>query len=156
MSKRVYLSLLLAASVSGIGMVARAGDEAGEQKKPWYDADYDKNGDGVLSQDEKETARKEWQKQRNEWAMKNFDKDGDGQLSPEEKDQVRQARKAYREESLKTYDKDGDGKLSAEEKEAAKKDWKARKAEGQQSESGEPESGGDAGDANATPQATAP
>jgi EF hand len=75
---------------------------------------FDKDGDGTLSQAEKDAMR-EAMKELHKDKFKEFDKDGDGKLSEEEREAMKEARKA---EWLKKYDTDGDGKLSEEERKA--------------------------------------
>lgn len=82
-------------------------------------AAHDKDGDGKLSEEEREAARgvmKEKFEARRKEAIAKFDKDGDGKLNEEEKQAAKDARK---KEMLEKFDKDGDGKLSEEEKKAA-------------------------------------
>lgn len=71
---------------------------------------FDKDGDGKLSTEERKAMREEMRKERE----KAFDKDGDGKLSETE----RAAMDAARKEREKAFDKDGDGKLSLEERKA--------------------------------------
>lgn len=68
---------------------------------------FDKDGDGKLSESEKATMKK-IMKERKERA----DLNGDGTVSEAE-------RKAAREEMLKRLDTDGDGKVSKEERDSA-------------------------------------
>ncbi len=68
---------------------------------------FDKDGDGKLSESEK-TAAKAAMDER----IKRLDTDGDGKLSEKE-------RKAGREQMMKKLDTDGDGKISDEERKAA-------------------------------------
>jgi len=77
---------------------------------------FDKDGDGKLS-DEERTAMQEAGRARREAMQKEmlakYDTDKDGKLSDEERAKARADREA---EMLKKYDTDGDGKLSDEEK----------------------------------------
>ncbi|MFH1227655.1 MAG: EF-hand domain-containing protein [Planctomycetota bacterium] len=84
---------------------------------------YDKDGDGKLSESEREQMRTDEAAAR--WAeiLKKYDKDGDSKLSESEFEQMRKDEEATcQAEMLKKYDKDGDGKLSESEREQAMKD----------------------------------
>lgn len=79
---------------------------------------YDKDGDGQLSDDERKAMRDAMQAKREEQQkalLEKYDADKDGKLSKEEMDKARADHEA---ELLKKYDKDGDGKLSEEERKA--------------------------------------
>lgn len=121
--------------VASAGLVLAEGEQQ-EQKKgdrakakaEWLKK-YDADGDGVLSEAEKEAAKKAE-------LIAKYDKDGDGVLSDEEKAAMeaaaaarREAGKARMAEMMKKYDKDGDGKLSDEEKAAMKADMEQHKAQ---------------------------
>ena len=82
--------------------------------------EFDKDGDGKLSEEERKAMRGAME-QRNKEKFKEFDKDGDGKLSEEE----RKAMGPMNKEKFKEFDKDGDGKLSEEEQKAMRE---ARKA----------------------------
>ena len=76
--------------------------------------EFDKDGDGKLSEDEHKAMRDAMQERyKDKW--KEFDKDGDGKLSDQEKEAMKEARKAM---WMKKFDKDGDGVLSDEERKA--------------------------------------
>jgi hypothetical protein len=75
--------------------------------------EFDTDGDGRLSKEERATART----RRHERRLEEFDADGDGQLSKEEQATARARR---HERHLKEFDADGDGKLTGEEKERAR------------------------------------
>lgn len=98
-------------------------------------AEFDKDGDGKLN-DEERAAAKEAMKKRRAERLKKYDKDGDGKLNDEEKAAMREdlkknapktrrpkrskaeiesQQRAFAEGMVKNYDKDGDGKLSVEE-----------------------------------------
>ncbi len=79
---------------------------------------FDKDGDGKLSEDEKDAAKAAMEKQM----LEKFDKDKDGKLSEEEKEAAKEARRAeMKKRMLEKFDKDKDGKLSDEEKAEMKK-----------------------------------
>ncbi len=89
---------------------------------------YDKDGNGKLSDEEKAAAKNYMREQgggteRRKQALKRFDKDGDGKLNDAERAEAEKARgqmEANRDkrqaEILKRFDKDGDGKLNDAEK----------------------------------------
>ena len=74
---------------------------------------FDADGDGQLSEDERDKAREAWQRKR-------FDADNDGKLSDEEQ----AAAEAARAKHMGEFDKDGDGQLSEDERKAM---WKSRR-----------------------------
>ncbi len=88
---------------------------------------YDADGDGVLSEQEKETLREA----RRQARLERFDTDGDGVLSDEEKSAARDAMKEHlaerRQHMLERFDTDGDGELSENEREAARQARKERR-----------------------------
>lgn len=88
------------------------------QLPPELIKEYDKDGDGKLSDDER-TAMRDAMRARGEAQRKatleKYDADKDGKLSKEEAEKARTERQA---EMLKKYDKDADGKLSVEERRA--------------------------------------
>lgn len=104
-------------------------------KEPQFDRrkkfiqQFDKDGDGVLSEEEREAARAWMMKRRKDAeatkrkvALK-FDTDGDGKISSDEwraiQSKVKAHEKKAREELIAKYDADGDGKLSGKEKKQA-------------------------------------
>ncbi|WP_018969999.1 EF-hand domain-containing protein [Rubritalea marina] len=90
---------------------------------------FDKDGDGKLSESERQVAREWMQKRRKEAdsarkrVMLKFDSDGDGKISPDEAKAVQRKLKAFdqqaRRDLLDKYDTNGDGKLTADEKRSA-------------------------------------
>lgn len=78
-------------------------------------ARFDKDGDGKLSQQEREAA-KAARKNTRAKILERFDTDKDGKLSEAE-------REVMRAEILAKFDKDGDGALSKEEREAAQEEF---------------------------------
>ena len=78
--------------------------------------EFDKDGDGKLSDAERQSmqeARKARMEEFRKKMLEKYDADGDGKLSDEEAAKARAERQA---EMLKKYDKDGDGKLSEAER----------------------------------------
>jgi hypothetical protein len=74
---------------------------------------FDTDGDGRLSDEERAAARDKRHKQR----LEESDADGDGKISEAER---RAANAAHRKRYLGKFDADGDGKLTGEEEEQAK------------------------------------
>ncbi len=96
---------------------------------------FDTDGDGKLSREERGKLREELQAQRDERRqekLNNYDLDGDGKLSDEERGQAKSDRQAKkqekreqkRQELLEKYDTDGDGELSDEERETMREEMK--------------------------------
>lgn len=105
---------------------------------------FDTDGDGKLSEQEREAVRAAMEEKRAAIIAK-FDKDGDGKLNKEERDAAKEEFKKLhgdrpmppggpsRDRILKRFDKDGDGKLNDEEREAAKaamKEWRENHGKG--------------------------
>ncbi|MEZ6162904.1 MAG: hypothetical protein R3B67_00530 [Phycisphaerales bacterium] len=79
--------------------------------------EFDADGDGILSEDERRAMR---DAMRAEW-MERFDLDGDGELSREERMAMRQSmfeQSPRGQELMRQFDADGDGVLNAEEQAA--------------------------------------
>ncbi|MBM3839071.1 MAG: hypothetical protein FJ398_14105 [Verrucomicrobia bacterium] len=104
---------------------------------------YDKDGNGKLSESEREAMRKAVAAQKLQAArrgrmgfmlppevVKKYDKDEDGTLDEEESQAAREGMRKQFEEVRKKYDKNGDGNLDAAESEAMRKDAEAGKIEG--------------------------
>jgi len=75
--------------------------------------EFDTDGDGKLSKEERQAAREKRQAER----IKKFDTDGDGKLSQEEITAARTQMKAHRRNAA---DANGDGNVSKEERQAAR------------------------------------
>jgi len=76
--------------------------------------EFDKDGDGKLSQDEwkaSEAARYQRQSRDRERIMARFDKDGDGTLSEEERAEMKKARQARRQQ----HQRNGEGRKSRQD-----------------------------------------
>lgn len=127
----------------------KKGRRIGEEKRAEMLKKFDKDGDGKLSEEERQAMREEMQKRggerpSREEMLKKFDKDGDGELNEEERQAMREAMGGRKdapggkgergakgegsgnrpsfEEILAKYDADGDGKLNEEERKAARAD----------------------------------
>ena len=84
---------------------------------------YDANGDGVLSEEEIQTAMKDMQETRRAEMMRRYDTDGDGKLSKTEREAMYQDQnrgggwqKMQQEWGIRLFDEDGDGQIDEEEK----------------------------------------
>ena len=104
------------------------GGKKGNPKDRWQRLieQFDQDGDGKLSDSERQKAR-EWMAKRGLEADKmkklvamKFDSNGDGKITAEEWREIQAKVKAHeklaREELVRKYDLDGDGKLSGKEK----------------------------------------
>ena len=113
-------SIITLGVLFGFCLTAAAQDEnkrPGRQgPPPEVVKEFDKDGDGKLSDAERAEMRKVMEtrmEERRKEMLEKFDTDKDGKLSPEEREKAREANRA---EMLKKFDKDGDGKLSEEER----------------------------------------
>lgn len=111
----------------GGGAAGRGGEWRARMVK-----EFDKDGDGKLSEEEMKAARESAEKRM----LEQFDADKDGKLSDEERAKAREAgggrggfgggpggaSRPVPPEMLKKYDKDGDGKLNEEEAKALRDD----------------------------------
>lgn len=130
--KRIMKTTLMMTLSAMIGSCLAASAQDGPQRPnrpnrpqgpppPELVKEFDKDGDGKLSEEERKAMRETMQarmEERRKEMLEKFDTDKDGKLSPEEQEAARAARHA---EMLKKYDKDGDGKLSDEERAAMPK-----------------------------------
>ncbi|MEK7949326.1 EF-hand domain-containing protein [Luteolibacter soli] len=95
----------------------------GRQLPPQVVKEFDKDGDGKLSDDEAKAAREAMQARRAEAEKKRlekYDTDKDGKLSEEETKAMRADLEAKHKALVEKYDADKDGKLSPEEIKAAR------------------------------------
>lgn len=118
-----YKTLITLGLLLGASLFASAQDPApkrppGGKLPPALLKEFDKDGDGKLSEDERKAMREAMEarmKERRQKMLEKYDADGDGKLSEEE---IAKARADRQAEMLKKYDKDGDGKISEEERAA--------------------------------------
>jgi hypothetical protein len=115
--------LVRAAALSAIALfMARAAtaDDVSGAQTPQADAmpKMDANGDGVVTDAERDAARAEWK----ELIATHFDTNGDGVISDAERKAGR-ARIEKRRKALRAkYDADGDGRLDEAERKVARED----------------------------------
>ncbi len=114
-------------------------DEAGrtESYRPDYAKlrkQFDADGDGKLSREERTEMYKNVREQQRKWEVENYDTDGDGKISREERRtmwqsrsrNIRQQWEQRRKEAVTKFDADGDGKLTGEERTAQINDMRAQ------------------------------
>ena len=102
------------------GKCKKGGKGISAEKKAEILAEFDADGDGKLSEDERKAAMEA----RKKAFMEKYDTDGDGELSDDEKAAAREARKKA---IIAKFDKDGDGELNDEEKKAAREAFGKRR-----------------------------
>jgi len=117
MKVTAIISVIVLAAL--IGTRVDAGDRTfGDGTLPSFLEAYDVDGDGVLSEEERQAMKEAREAARAEWIAQ-WDADGDGVLSEEEKAAAREAMQAKIEETrterFNEADADGDGLLSMEE-----------------------------------------
>ena len=125
MSEIRILWLISTAAALVIASAAQAQDDPTdrEQRRAEIREQYDANGDGVLSVDERRAlhdARDGRQRGKKKRRLEHFDTDGDGQLSESERTAAREVRRERRARALERFDADGDGQLSGSEIGAAR------------------------------------
>ena len=114
-------ALLAASSLAGFAQDEKKPDEGQRERRgsrqvpPAVLKEFDKDGDGKLSEDERKAMREAAQKKM----LEKYDKDKDGKLNDEERKAMREDQEAKHKALLEKYDKDKDGKLSPEERKAA-------------------------------------
>ncbi|MCU0782065.1 MAG: hypothetical protein MUF04_13335 [Akkermansiaceae bacterium] len=87
----------------------------------------DTDGDGRLSEAEREAAKAKFQENRKAFVAKH-DTDGDGTLNEAERAAAREAIKARLMEAKNQFDTNGDGKLDEAERKAAREAWQNRQS----------------------------
>ena len=113
-------ALLAASSLAGFAQEEKPDGPPRERRgqrqvPPQVLKEFDKDGDGKLSQEEAKAAREAAQKKM----LEKYDKDKDGKLSDEERKTIREEMEAKRKALLEKYDADKNGRLSPEERKAA-------------------------------------
>ncbi|USN98850.1 MAG: hypothetical protein H6810_11930 [Phycisphaeraceae bacterium] len=101
-------------------------------------ARFDTDGDGQISDSEREAIRAEMDQRRRDFMLRRmtdqFDKDGDGQLNDAERAEAEaemEARRIEREAMmLARFDTDGDGQISDAERQAARDSWRRDRGPG--------------------------
>jgi Ca2+-binding EF-hand superfamily protein len=108
-----------------------------EARREEFIKKFDTDGDGKLSEAEKEAAREQFPRmdhgrhgrEMHQRMLEKYDANKNGQLDPEEREVARRDREARREEFMKRFDSDGDGKLSDSEREAARAEMRKERGE---------------------------
>jgi hypothetical protein len=96
---------------------------------------FDTDGDGQLSEAEKEAAREQYPRmghgrhgrEMRGRMLEKYDANKNGQLEPEEKEAAKRDREARRAELMSRFDTDGDGKLNETEREAMREEMRREK-----------------------------
>ena len=140
-----FLPLLLLIVVAPLPVLAQGVTPERDQGRAAALKKYDRDGDGRLSDAERETMRKEvFEKRRREVdggrgrrmfqfppeIVQKYDKDGDGQLDEEEQKAAQAGIQKMFEQLRKQYDANGNGRLEPEEAEKLQTDGAAGKLEG--------------------------
>ncbi len=82
---------------------------------------HDKDGDGELTGDERDAARREIGQIMRQRYIDQYDKNGDGEVDREEREAAREAqRERWRQSMLERYDKNKDGEIDEDERRAAR------------------------------------
>jgi Ca2+-binding EF-hand superfamily protein len=98
----------------------------------------DTDGDGSLSEAEKDAAREKFPHQGRGHRggremrgrmLEKYDANKNGQLDPEEREAAKRDHEARRAEMLKRFDADGDGKLSDSERDAMREEFRKGRGE---------------------------
>ena len=121
---KLFVTALLAfgltSAQSSSSEESREGGKRGKGKRPPLTASIidaiDTDGDGEISQEEREAARGTIR----ETVLDKYDTDGDGELSDEEREVIKSEAQEFRSERMSQFDTDGDGELSDDEKAAAR------------------------------------
>lgn len=120
------------AGADGAGRRGRGNNPEFEARRKQFESQFDKDGDGELSEAEREAMRDEFRKrgeQQRAAFMKEWDKDGDGELSESERNALREAGEKRRKEFTAKYDKDGNGDIDESEREAIREDMQKQREE---------------------------
>jgi uncharacterized membrane protein YebE (DUF533 family) len=88
-------------------------------------AKFDADGDGVLNEAERKTARQSVGKRVREERLRRFDTNGDGTIDEAERKAARETMaERVREERLRRFDTNGDGTMDEAERKAARETMK--------------------------------
>ena len=125
-TKITWIALALAAAGTLGAQAQEEGPRRGGNRQPSPEMlkEFDKDGDGKLSDEETKAMREAMQARRAEAEKKEleeFDKDKDGKLSEEERKAAQEARQAKHKALVEKYDADKNGELNREEIQTAVK-----------------------------------
>ena len=123
MNKSIVITMSVALfGFSGLTMAKPDGQgherKGGDFRKKMMEK-YDTDGDGKLSDDEKDAMKKAYKASHEAFKaemIKEYDNDGDGELSDDER---KEARESEKQNVLDMFDKDGNGELNGAEREKA-------------------------------------
>ena len=115
------VGVLIGAAPATAADARRAGPDPERRERRL--AEFDTDGDGELSDAEREVAREALIERSISRHPEEYDTNGDGELSEAEREVARDAKRARmgerRARALEKFDADGDGRLSEEERRAA-------------------------------------
>lgn len=123
MKHKITFSITLLLAGTAIVAAKPNGDRQGPPSHAEFMEQFDTDGDGTLSETEREAAKqaKKGESRRQggrndeirQKMLERFDADGDGKLTGDERQQAREAMQQKR--MLRRFDRDGDGQLNATE-----------------------------------------
>ena len=113
-----------------------------EARRAEFIKKFDTDGDGKLSDDERDDMREQmgamgmgrhhrgFDPEMRQRMVEKYDANKNGQLDPEEREVAKRAHEARRAEMVKRFDTDGDGKLSDSERETLRETMRSERGKG--------------------------